>query len=75
VFRASYESVKILRLLPAMLAGSSWQEKGAFLLVVDFWHLKSEYWPGTTKGEFNLARRKKRICVRGRLVCNTNLSF
>ena len=33
---------KILRLLPTMLVGSSWQQKGVFLLVVDFWHMKPE---------------------------------
>ena len=50
---------KIVRLLPAMLVGSNRQQKGVFLLVVDFWHVKPEYWPGATKGEFSLARRKK----------------
>ena len=49
---------KVLRLLPAILIGSSRQRKGVFLLVVDFWLMKSECWP--TKGEFYLARRKKR---------------
>jgi len=41
------------------------QQKGVFLLAVDFW-LKPEYWPGATKGRFNLARRKKtkRISIR-----------
>jgi len=55
---------KVLRLLPAILVGSSRQRKGIFLLVVDFWLTKPEYWPGATKGEFNLARRKKRISLR-----------
>jgi len=44
-----------------MLVGSN---KGVFLLVVDFWHMKPECWPGATKGEFNLARRKKRFCMK-----------
>jgi len=52
---------KILRLLPAMLVGSNRQQQRIFLLVVDFWYVKPEYWPGATKGEFNLARRKKKI--------------
>jgi len=52
---------KILRLLPAILVGNSRQQKGVFLLVIDFWYMKPEYWPGATKGEFNLARRKKNI--------------
>jgi len=46
-----------------MIAGNSRQQKGVFLLVVDFWHIEPEYWPGTTRGEFNLVRRKKRICI------------
>ncbi|KYM80042.1 hypothetical protein ALC53_09568 [Atta colombica] len=53
-----------------MLIGNSWQQKEVFLLVVEFWHMKLECWPGVTKGEFNLARRKKSIyCknIRGRL--------
>jgi len=52
---------KILRLLPAILVGNSRQQKGVLLLVIDFWYMKPEYWPGATKGEFNLARRKKNI--------------
>jgi len=51
----------VLRLLPAILVGNSRQQKGVFLLVVDFWFMKPKCWPGATKGEFNLARRKKRI--------------
>ena len=69
---------KVLRLLPTILVGSSRQQKGVFLLVVDFWLMKPEFWPGATKGEFNLARRKKCIyckSIRNRLVFNTNLSF
>jgi len=37
---------KILRLLLTMLIGNSWQQKGVFLLVVEFWHMKLECWPG-----------------------------
>jgi len=55
---------KVLRLLPTILVGSSRQRKGVFLLIVDFWFMKPEFWPGATKGEFNLARRKKRISLR-----------
>ena len=71
--RVSRTKRKILRLLPAtLIAGSSRQcsrqQKGVFLLVVDFWHIKPEYWPGAMKSKINLAKRKKRICVRNRLV-------
>ena len=55
---------KVLRLLSAILIGSNRQRKGVFLLVVDFWLMKPECWPGATKGEFNLARRKKNISYR-----------
>jgi len=48
--------------MPAILVGSSRQRKGVFLLV-DFWLMKPKCWPGATKGEFNLARRKKRISL------------
>jgi len=50
--------------LPAILVGSSRQQKGVFFLVVDFWLMKPKCWSGATKGEFNLARRKKRISLR-----------
>jgi len=29
-----------------MLIGNSWQQKGVFLLVVEFWHMKLECCPG-----------------------------
>ena len=45
---------KILRLLSAI----NRQQKGVFLLIVVFWHMKPEYWPEATKGEFNLEQKK-----------------
>jgi len=42
---------KVLRLLPAILVGSNRQQKGVFLLVVNFWHMKPKYWPGAMKSQ------------------------
>jgi len=50
---------KILRLLPMMLIGNNGKKEYFSLLSISGQDKKPECWPGATKGEFNLARRKK----------------
>jgi len=51
--------VRVSRIKSVKYYACHWQQKEYFSLLSNSGYVKPEYWPGATKGESNLARRKK----------------